>query len=1331
MTASPRHPHSTRLAHQRLFAGVRSFAELETRIAALPTERERGAAFDVFAECWLATQRIPQARNVWPGSTAPLALLQKLRLPIKDMGVDGVFETAAEQATCYQVKFRTGRPSLTWTELSTFFGLSDVGCGRLVFTNCDEISEVAEDRPGVVIVRGSDLDRLTSDDFRVMEAWLSGAVIRREPNPPWPHQETAITDIVGTLKRNPRATALMACATGKTLVAMWVAERLGARTVLVLLPSLALVRQTLHEWLRETNWPEIEYCCVCSDPTVQPEEEDPLVVRQTDLDFRVTTESASVRRFLERTTPAVRIVFSTYQSSAVVAEGAAGLTPFDLGIFDEAHRTAGREGAKFALALKDEQLPISRRLFLTATPRHYDMAHRNKDGDAEVVFSMDDPAVYGPVAHRLPFSKAAKLKIITDYKVVISIITSEMVTNEGLRRGVVLIKGEATKARQVANQLAIQSAIEKHGVRKVFTFHSKVDSAKSFVSSEPEGVATHLPTFLCAHINGKMRTAYRERLMDEFKRAPQAIMSNARCLTEGVDVPAVDMVAFLSPRRSLVDIVQATGRAMRRADGKKFGYVLVPLYVEERRGESIEEAVKRSDYDEVWNVLNRLQEHDDLLAQVIADMRTQRGKTGGYDDSRFRERVEILGPSISLEALRNAITATCLDAIGDPWFERYGQLIAYKEKHGTCDVPARMKPLGTWVVNQRVLWNDGVLSAERIALLNAVGFNRSPKAHTWRSHYLALIAYREKHHDCRVPQQWSENKRLATWVGTQRTRWKRGLLSADKIQMLERIGFEWSIGLGTWDERFQELCDYKTAHQNCRVPTRWKENRTLASWVVEQRYDRRKGKLRGDYEQRLTEIGFEWEVPGGAARAGGWKAKLAALIAYQAEHRHLAVPRRDKANASLSRWLTKIRKEHKSREIDPELERRLDAIGFPWVADIALGEPHWLKMFEKLRQHLAVTGSCRVARAGGEHEQLASWIVTQRMLRRRGKLVAKRLEMLNSIGFEWEPQAQRKHKVASLPRNAEPVPGKTWDEMHATLAEFFKLQGHCNVPPDWSADPGLARWVQGQRAARNRDKLTADQIRRLNEMGFGWTAHEADWDAMFDELVGVLRAQARPGGAGQRASVELNRWMLTQRQFKKRGLLAPERERKLTGIGFECEPYANRWEQMFAALRDYRTRHQHCRVPLGWSENPRLARWVGVQRRQKKFGRLSAARIEKLESLGFDWQLREIGGRAQPQAWETMFAELETFHAEHEHANIPQQFAANRKLGWWATTQRRNRRKNKLTAQQIAHLDSLGFDWSPLTSKPKSAPRQLKGRESSQPIQRTATWEEMFAKLQG
>ena len=148
-----------------------------------------------------------------------------------------------------------------------------------------------------------------------------------------------------------------------------------------------------------------------------------------------------------------------------------------------------------------------------------------------------------------------------------------------------MVNGDAVLARQVANQIALRDAIEKYGTSKVFTFHKTVASAASFVAEGGEGVRTHLPEFGTFHVNGTMPTARREREMRDFRAAPHAVMSNARCLTEGVDVPAVDMVAFLSPRRSRVDIVQATGRAMRRSPGKTRVCVLVPLYVELAVGE--------------------------------------------------------------------------------------------------------------------------------------------------------------------------------------------------------------------------------------------------------------------------------------------------------------------------------------------------------------------------------------------------------------------------------------------------------------------------------------------------------------------------------------------------------------------------------------------------------------------------------------------------------------------------------------------------------------------------------------------------------------------------
>ena len=532
----------------------------------------------------------------------------------------------------------------------------------------------------------------------------------------------------------------MACGTGKTLVALWTAERMGCQKILVLVPALALLRQTLHEWLRETHWERVSYLCVFSDPTVERDVDD-LIVRQSDMDFPVSTYSETVREFLVQEFDGVKVVFSTYQSSPVVAGGMNKANPFELGIFDEAHKTAGREGAKFSFALKNENLPIRKRLFMTATPRHYDVRKKDKEGDSKIVYSMDVPEVYGPVAYKLWFAEAADRDIVCNYKVIISIVTSKMVNDELLRRGEVLIDGDPVKARHVANQIALEKAIERHDVKKIFTFHRTVASAKSFTRPGSEGISNHLPNFEGYHVSGVMPTAKRDQFMTAFRKAENAVMSNARCLTEGVDVPAVDMVAFLTPKRSRIDIVQATGRAMRKETGKTTGYVLVPLFVEQATGESVKEAIERTEFDEVWNVLQAMQEQDDVLVDIIRQIREERGRSGGFDDSRFRERVEFFGPEVSLDTLRNSITTKCVERLGSTWDERYGELKAFWELYGHCNVPKRWsenRKLTIWVKSQRVLRRKGQLSKVRIQRLEDMGFvwDLSPPA--WENTFSSL-----------------------------------------------------------------------------------------------------------------------------------------------------------------------------------------------------------------------------------------------------------------------------------------------------------------------------------------------------------------------------------------------------------------------------------------------------------------------------------------------------------------------------------------------------------------------------------------------------------------
>ena len=247
---SPTHSKSQACLQSGIFDGLESFRELEARIIALPTAQERGAAFEVFVEAYLAVLAIEKAQAVWPGSRIPATLRQRLALRIADMGVDGIIETQLGEVHAYQAKFRSGRPSLNWTELSTFIGIADRADARVLITNCDTFAGVVGERTAFYAITGNDLDKLEPQDFAAIHTWLAGKKIRQQRKTPHPHQAEALTNILAALREQDRATALMACGTGKTLVALWAAEKVAQAILPAIpcsqagLPALLLRRPT-------------------------------------------------------------------------------------------------------------------------------------------------------------------------------------------------------------------------------------------------------------------------------------------------------------------------------------------------------------------------------------------------------------------------------------------------------------------------------------------------------------------------------------------------------------------------------------------------------------------------------------------------------------------------------------------------------------------------------------------------------------------------------------------------------------------------------------------------------------------------------------------------------------------------------------------------------------------------------------------------------------------------------------------------------------------------------------------------------------------------------
>ena len=424
--------------------------------------------------------------------------------------------------------------------------------------------------------------------------WRTNPLDMRPSPPPKPakpreHQREAIRDVVKGFKSTDRGQLIMACGTGKTLTSLFIKEKLDAERTLVLLPSLSLLKQTMQVWRTHAKVP-FEALPVCSDQTVN-QSEDEAVAHTSELGVPVTTDPPEIAAFLRRRS-GPRVVFSTYQSSPQLAAAfALGRVPqFDIAFADEAHRVAGDESTVFATILNAHTIKAGRRLFMTATPRYYTgrVLKAAQDEDLEVA-TMNDPAKFGTVFHRLTFGEAIRRKLLTDYQVAVVGVDDATYRDWAEKGTLVKRDGKTTDARTLASQIGLAKAMRKYDLRRVISFHSLVSRARRFASEFPEVVewmpARQRPkgALWTNYASGEMTAGERHVRLQHLRQlddGERGLLTNARCLSEGVDVPTLDGVAFIDPRRSEVGIVQAVGRAIRLAEDKTVGTIVIPVFID-------------------------------------------------------------------------------------------------------------------------------------------------------------------------------------------------------------------------------------------------------------------------------------------------------------------------------------------------------------------------------------------------------------------------------------------------------------------------------------------------------------------------------------------------------------------------------------------------------------------------------------------------------------------------------------------------------------------------------------------------------------------------------
>lgn len=643
---------------------------LETYRNTAQTEREKGTYFEELTLCYLQNEATYSDLYKHVFSYSEWAAQQGIDK--RDTGIDLVAETYTGEIHAIQCKFYAADYQVQKKDIDSFFTASGKKpfTHRIIVTTTNNWSEHAEDalREQHIPVTKIDLHALENSQIDWSRYQPQQPVITKPKKHPREHQINAIQAVISGFADVDRGKLIMACGTGKTFTGLKIAEQqvgAGGR-VLFLVPSLSLLSQTLTEWTQESAVP-LHSFAVCSDSDVgkkRKKDEEAAHILTHELRYPATTEPHRLAQAANQRHDSshMTVVFSTYHSLEVIsrAQREHGLADFDLIICDEAHRTTGAtfsgdDESSFVKVHDAAFIRASKRLYMTATPRIYgDTAKASADKGDVTLCSMDDEQLYGKTLFTITFSEAVKRGLLVDYKVIVlaveeahvnrrlqALLTDEnnqlkvddaakiigcwkALAKQGLAEN--LVDDQQAMQRAVAFCQVIEPSSGKSKTHKV----SSKTIAEMFQPVVEKYQETELENntlsdssrLMCeaAHVDGSMNASQKEDKLAWLKAETPAqtcrILSNVRCLSEGVDVPALDAVLFLTPRNSQIDVVQSVGRVMRTAPNKKRGYVILPVVIP--AGVEPHDALNDNKvYGVVWQVLQALRSHDDRFDAMV------------------------------------------------------------------------------------------------------------------------------------------------------------------------------------------------------------------------------------------------------------------------------------------------------------------------------------------------------------------------------------------------------------------------------------------------------------------------------------------------------------------------------------------------------------------------------------------------------------------------------------------------------------------------------------------------------------------------------------------
>lgn len=719
------------------------------------SQRDKGDRFERLMKAYLLTdpKYVGLFESVWLWSEFPL----RHEISSTDTGIDLVAQTYDGEFWAIQCKCYSENTLIDKGSIDTFLSTSGKGfnvdgrkvnfSNRLLISTSNKWTSTAEESlknqtPPVQKINIEDLDTAPVD-WNKLEQNITGVLARTSKKELRPHQLKALEDTHTYFKKLDRGKLIMACGTGKTFTSLRIAENetQNKGLILFLVPSIALLGQTLNEWTSDAK-ELINPICICSDAEISKKRaqlDDINTSSVLDLALPASTDVPNIIRQFERlkkhSNNGMTVVFSTYQSIDVISKAQKELalkypefSEFDLIICDEAHRTTGAKAANedesaFTKVHSNDFIVAKKRLYMTATPRLYDNDTKSKAAQAEaLLWSMDDESIYGEEIYRIGFGEAVDKKLLTDYKVLVLTLNSndippsiqDLFTQDRKTIEVndipKLIGCINALSKHVLGDAGLIKSSDPNPMRRAVAFCKNIAVSKEtsevfngisdeYINSLPEEVRNQTVKVSSKHIDGSMTATERGTLMSWLKDNPaegeSRVLTNVRCLSEGVDVPSLDAVMFLSARNSQVDVVQSVGRVMRLAEGKQYGYIIIPVVVPSNV--SAEEAL--SDHERfkvVWTVLNALRAHDDRFNATVNKIELNKkrpdnilvgGTAYAFDqDGNWLHKdpyesgiAQHLGDQLSIQFkdLQSAVFARMVEKVGDRrYWEQWARSVA-------------------------------------------------------------------------------------------------------------------------------------------------------------------------------------------------------------------------------------------------------------------------------------------------------------------------------------------------------------------------------------------------------------------------------------------------------------------------------------------------------------------------------------------------------------------------------------------------------------------------------------------------------------------------------